>query len=345
MRSYDSVDGRVRRTRPKGLLASPTNYGVSDATSEMGSTRIISAKNISQNLFGLETTVLATLMNKSLDDFYEQCGESNAIAVNWLQRKDSIDMIANSVTSLITIARQLKNRDPRLLRKIKRYWARRGHPRELAEDFSGLWLQYFFGWAPLVSDIEDQIAFLRNPFPSQFVKGKAKVVIEEHSLAPYSDYFGYYEGFRFQNIIARTSVCALVSVNDTNAVTNAHVNTNNLTGVVWELIPFSWAIDYFVDVGGYLRNMNPDFPGLKIEGAYRTIKSSGYWRYVWYKGDQLVPYRRRPNAYVDDSGSFSVYRRMTGLPSFQLAVNYGPLSIMRVSYLIATLTQILRTAR
>ena len=149
---------------------------------------------------GLQARAYAKAYDKLVDKVR---GESSAmLAVNVAERAQSFQMIGKRATQLLTGLRQLRRFDlPGMLgtfgfklqkkRKEPPQWVRLGKGRthripntrvqsdsyalrRKAKSAGSLWLEYWFGWSPLISDIggaidvlQDRDLRLRNKFSSK----------------------------------------------------------------------------------------------------------------------------------------------------------------------------------
>jgi hypothetical protein len=132
--------------------------------------------------------------------------------------------------------------------------------RDVLKAVSGTWLEYQYGWRPLFSDIDEGIRALaqlnrqRNPFEMVVATGEAKA-------------FSQVAGFNAGTISA-VGVRRRFVRKDTATVTyrgnvfcaNSAPNASYLLGLrprdflptVWNLIPYSFLVDYFTNIGGVI---------------------------------------------------------------------------------------------
>lgn len=137
-------------------------------------------------------------------------------------------------------------------------------------------LEYRFGWAPLVKDVSNAVGTLTRGLPSFLVKGTASGkgswsnnpvktgsgglhVVEEHSL----------------QYVCHWLLRARVRGFDPNLSLANELGLVNPVSVAWELVPFSFVVDYFVNVGEYLNGFT-DLFGYEFAEQSRSIKQLGY---------------------------------------------------------------------
>lgn len=255
---------------------------------------------------GLAARAYAKAYDKLVDKVR---GESSAmLAVNVAERAQSFQMIGKRATQILTGLRQLRKFDlPGMLgtfgfklqkkRKKPPQWVRLGKGRthripdaqvqsdsyalrRKAKSAGSLWLEYWFGWSPLISDIggaidvlQDRDLRLRNKFSS---KGHAD----------YTSTFvdGFSDGGWHKRVEARTQefgvrLSCVCVVQSPNALKANQLGFVNPATVAWELIPFSFLVDWFLPVGRFLDSYT-DFVGLGISDAQRTDKTKASYSYV-----------------------------------------------------------------
>lgn len=126
------------------------------------------------------------------------------------------------------------------------------NPRNLADlsrkaghDLSSTWLDYEYGWKPLLSDVKDAAELLAKQLNFPQVKDYRVRMCHEassHSSGSVS-YPHYYAANRLQ-------ICARIS---------EPLSTPQLLGitdplsVAWELMPYSFVFDWFLPIGDYLQ--------------------------------------------------------------------------------------------
>lgn len=222
-------------------------------------------------------------------------GEANAmLAVNIAERKQAFSMISKRSMQLLKAARAMKNLDlpgfltalgyTRRKTRSSTKWVRDGRGRthtlpaktvaadsyalqKRAKSAGSLWLEYWFGWSPLLSDIHSSVNVLQNTPPAATRRtfrgsGSANSV---QTLS--SDQYG------FSRYVITYRARYQCNVDVTNADlfrANALGLTNPLT-VAWEVVPFSFLVDWFLPVSRFLDSYT-DTLGLSIT---RVIVSTG----------------------------------------------------------------------
>lgn len=139
-----------------------------------------------------------------------------------------------------------------------------------AKSLSGLWLEYRYAWSPLVADIRTALKLLatdktfspRRTFRGWDDDGSTSSIDVTYSSGGYT-----YRttGTLIESRIVRAGV--LTSIDLPSIELFRDYGLLGGPGVVWELIPYSFVVDWFVNISGFLGSINPT----------AVIKSLGSW--------------------------------------------------------------------
>lgn len=159
-----------------------------------------------------------------------------------------------------------------------------GLRRDLA-SFGNNVLEYSFGWAPLISDISGAISVLQRGVPP--VRIKVSSVVPDRSSGSSSP-----SGWTDQWSITGSNRVVLgcdIYVDNPNLFLANQLGLVNLASVAVELMPFSFIVDYFVNVSEFLSSFT-DLWGVRVLNPYRqyktdyTISQSAFGPTVPYRG-------------------------------------------------------------
>lgn len=166
-------------------------------------------------------------------------------------------------------------------------------------DPGHVWLEYEFGWRPLIHDLEDGAnAFfaLTNKPLSRTYKASKKKVIDLTETASSSVITGEAVTIRALRAVITEDYSPWYSLGLTDA-----------SSVVWELMPYSFVVDWFIPFGNYLQ-ARAALHGFKNAVISETVKSTltkkrlhfetPYWSYdIIGNGAsvRIVNVTRRPN--------------------------------------------------
>lgn len=152
------------------------------------------------------------------------------------------------------------------LRALRRHWGRNAGLRPRLRETGSHVLEYSFGWAPLVGDIVAGVKTLGNGVPPPTVRGKHR--FQERTKAT-SQPNWYTKHTTFRTIEREVQIVAEVRIQcEWLALLNQLGLTNPAT-VVYERTPWSFVVNYFVNLDDWLGSFS-DFFGFSIENAAVT---------------------------------------------------------------------------
>lgn len=207
--------------------------------------------------------------NKAYERFKDAMlnGDGADMGTNLAERRQAMEMVGNRLTQLARFTRKLKRFD--FVGAGSELGLTKGStPKGLkpkAKALGNNWLEYHFGWSPLVKDVGGAIATLQSGIPPTRVRASATVngVYKSTRLGrPYNittiDYH------------AKVKISAEVSVTNPNLWLANQLGLINPAALAWELVPFSFVVDWFGNVGNYLSSYT-DFAGVTISNPSTTM--------------------------------------------------------------------------
>lgn len=266
---------------------------------------------------------IVSASNKALAKLYDKLGQSESLRVAWKEREQALGLVTSNVRRLIKIARAVRRRDPKIIRAVLE---RNPRATDVIKTPAGLWLEYHFGVVPTILDIHDAVNVFSYDFPVVDLSASASTPwVDSEQNGPY--YWSYYyEG--------KTSVKLTGKITgfDPNVSLASRLGFGQPLSVAWEMTPFSWFVDYFVNVGDMLKNLEPRFPGIITtdESTTHMIRSHGS---RWY-----------PQYEETFGANYSSYymKRRGGWPDYQLEFSgVNSLKPQQASYVVAVLSQLL----
>jgi hypothetical protein len=149
-------------------------------------------------------------------------------------------------------ARALRQGIERYHGDVKKRLRRSKHPQRTVQD---TWLEYVFGWSPLINDIHD-IAKIATADPYrvfQPIRATGREVIEggtDRVSLPGNGLAVSYGTFRTLGYVDVTYMGAIRAENQPPSFPEQlGLSWTNVAPTVWELIPYSFLVDYFTNVG------------------------------------------------------------------------------------------------
>lgn len=202
---------------------------------------------------------------KAILRMYEEIPSVTAnLALLYAERKKTMDSIAQALGGILKFVRQVRRgRVPEIFMNV--------HQLRTRKKFTGAWLNYTYGIAPLASDLYKIGCF--DPLAQIiWVSGKSVYKREYSSLT-------YMAGGHL-----RSKMKFGLSLRDPLTATLAQAGLTNPALIAWELTPFSFIADWLVPVGPYLEMLSSTSgynkhagsltEGWKYEGSAWSTKSS-----------------------------------------------------------------------
>lgn len=205
--------------------------------------------------------------NAAYEDFRDRAlGSTSSLGAAFAEWQQSLGMITQRAIQLAQSARALRRRDfPALYRAWKdRPHPRRSRNRERARKASSLWLEYSFGWKPLLGDIDSAMEQMCEPFPSSHETG--------HARSSYTKTIDNMPGGWSQesSVISHWTGGYVVLTNP-NLFLYSQLGLINPLSIAWELIPGSFVADWLFDVSSFLGSF-ADFAGCSVERSWQSHK-------------------------------------------------------------------------
>lgn len=271
--------------------------------------------------------------NMCYERFVAKIHETAELGLLTAERREAANMMLQRVLTLregwLALRDGRFKKFLRLMRVRTPLKKHRGMVRNRSKQASALWLEYWFGWSPLLNDIYTAIKLIDSPYPDQkvFASARATDPGEPEKVNPWG---GTYLEIREHAYSFRMQ--ADVSISNPMLYRAAQFGIVNPAVILWERVPFSFLVDWLIPVGNYLRSYS-DFVGLEVRNAFTTERavSKSYC-------DVLVAYN--PERTTRFQGESFTLTRMVGIPRpVVVPAEFKGLSVTRgataVSLLIA----------
>lgn len=217
------------------------------------------------------------------DKFHKRALPKAAMALTLMDYQTSLSMIATRTKQLLSFAKSIARLDP--IRAYDALDLPRGRlTKTKLKAPADLWLEFTFGWVPLVEDIGAAIEVLQG-FPQyERVKGaKASVFTTD---VPWD---GGSSSTTFTRQI--TILSGGVRITNPNLLLANQLGFVNPAAVAWDAVPFSFVIDWFIPVGKFLNSFTADL-GFGIEEPMITeiTEWSGTNKHIAYNNGKTANY-------------------------------------------------------
>lgn len=302
--TYHRVRDGNRQAPPYNLVL--PYYGAEGRTiSSQGYTH--PANTYGYNVDKIPPSVTERAYSKWLDKARSSADIGAAVA----EASSACDMIAKRALQLRTFAGHLRRFDfPRAARELGLSRPPKGVSRK--HQFASNYLEFHFGWSPLVGDVFNAVDVLQSPLKPATPLGRAGHQYE--SIDPPSDVDIGPWGSR---VVTRgrgtVRVSATVKVRNENLWLANQLGLVNPASVLWEIVPFSFVVDWFVNVGDFLSRPT-DLAGLDVDYVSTThfttsnTLSSWGWAYGWQSFIEYMSIRRVAGFPASPQLGFKVYK-------------------------------------
>lgn len=217
---------------------------------------------------------------KAYDAFFTKCAEKAENMINVVEAKKSMSMIATRSVQLLKFAKACKSlrfndaRHALNLTQSKRKV-------DKAKDPAGLWMEYTFGWTPLIGDIGKSVEILQRDFPGQRIRVLKRIKFSENADGAGPPYG------RDMDISFASGISGLLEVTNPNLFLANQLGYANPLAVAWDLVPFSFVVDWFLPVNKFLRSFSNEF-GMNVRKPATSegfdCTASGFHEGDPYKG-------------------------------------------------------------
>lgn len=280
-----------------------------------------------EHLSGLDDV---RVYNKALASLQNEVRGINAqLGATLGEYKSSLGMISARATQLWKGFLAAKRGDVSGLRRL---WGQHAGIRRRLRAAGGHVLEYSFGWAPLVSDLQSAVAATQQGLPPFRVRKTSSSKLRKDQR-----FGGSPSRVDTTYTLISWTVRARVDVVNSNLLHANQLGLTNLASVIWELTPNSYILDYFVNVSDYLAQFT-FADGLALSETSRTLmKKTDFTSSSWW------PSGTAPWPAPSWEGQHVSVTRSPGLPPITLG--FRPpwdVSLSRASTSIARLLQQLK---
>lgn len=268
-------------------------------------------------------------------------------------RIETANMVVKNMHKLINAYRCLKKGKWRQFQRTLGFTASR--PKKGWDNIPSLWLEYSYGWAPLISDTYTMLNKTFDP-PKMYVRRKYSFRDEKQltryvnmpssgtGCKPYPGPSKVLDICKY-TFVYRGVTTGFITVDAPALQAISQYGLNNPTLVAWEAIPFSFVFDWFVPVGNYLEMMGAT-AGLKFADCSTTVTLDvkGTTTYHWHQ--RLVNSTcSNPKGDWKNARRYFEYRRkkrFVSTPRYTFGNLQGPMdqSVTRFSYALSLIANI-----
>lgn len=190
--------------------------------------------------------------NRCLNSLNDTIRGNMDLSIDLLQGHQAFKMIRD-VGKITRFALSLR-RNPSKIVSAVRHLGWRGS----VSGAGGTWLAVQYGIKPLMSSIYGLAMHTANHYNNEFAFSKAKGKsrssrVDNNASFQWPDYTytNRWEG----NTTSRCEMGIVMRIPDNSLTNVARLTSLNPVSMAWELMPWSFVVDWFFNVGGYLRDL------------------------------------------------------------------------------------------
>ncbi|DAD50423.1 TPA_asm: maturation protein [ssRNA phage Zoerhiza.2_30] len=210
------------------------------------------------------------LLNRTFDKLKGKVYNSASAGLNFIEAHQAIDMIVRSATTIAGAYHDIKRlRFGDAAKKLRMHFVPKNV--SVAKSAASNFLEYHFGWEPLVKDIYDALETYRDPI---------KTLDRESVKDVYSDVFhvvnnytgdtvnpGWLQLIKVSRRIVVRQGCVFEGIADPLSFNLERWGVASPLSLAWEEVPFSFVVDWFANVGQVLQSGSA-FAGLKLNRTF-----------------------------------------------------------------------------
>lgn len=267
--------------------------------------------------------------------------EVAGIRVNLLDlyrtRVEAANMVKKNALKLVHAYKLLKKGKFRQFCRTLGISAKR--PKSRQDNIPSLWLEYSYGWAPLLSDV---FTMLDRTFevPGAFIRKVYRKTVDYSSINNTTFDKCSISG----TVSCRGVATAWVSVDVPAIQAISQYGITNPIAVAWEAVPFSFVVDWFAPIGDFINSLGAtaglSFSQYNITSTVTSDLRGTNWSRInrwdtqWASANSTLHYK-------------SKLRLVLAKPEWLYPGNDGPLnqSMTRVSYALSLIASVFGSKR
>jgi len=229
---------------------------------------------------------------KSLNKLHEKTSRATVHAGKSIaEMGKTMDTIASRANKLADMIRAVKSKDPAKIAEVfgkpfgnpmykyhgsknRSFGSYEFDPRKASKSEADLWLELQYGWKPICSDISGAIKDIGNRQKSRSANQSFSYTQNKSSVT-----FSTIAGQVFKNTTVLSRKMKTTVIKPGSQV--GDYGLDDLPGILYEVTPYSFVVDWFIPIGDYLQGVHDAFDGAEYGASCVTIKESR--RTEWIK--------------------------------------------------------------
>lgn len=204
--------------------------------------------------------------NRALSKVADKLSYVSNLFEAWYERKEAYTLFGHAGQSLLNILKNWKK--PKFWKQMMKD---AGKKAKQPESLPEAWLLLQFAIKPLIGTIDDCMNLLLSDFPVYWEEGSSgiEVPLQKWPTQAYTEL--YFTGRRIVKIGVEVK-----SLNPNAQLSNIMGLTTPFSTFL-NVVPWFWAVNYFVNINDIVSNFEVRFPGINIGKTYTTVFSKNSW--------------------------------------------------------------------
>jgi hypothetical protein len=240
--------------------------------------------------------------------------------------------LAETVSMLANPARALRKGIDSYYKTVKKRLKKEKNPRKKPRIPSDTWLEYSFGWKPLVSDVADAASLLTADPYRVFERlsgfGSESWKSEPDTFSFFTSYFLKYRVRSYKENTVQVRYIGQIGAENSppGFPEQLGLSWSNLAPTIWELIPYSFLVDYFSNVGAVIEGASTGTIHLAW-GNKTTRQISDLYNEVFINDDEQIGYPKSKWRYgVSGGGKAATYKNVSRLSATNIDFGVSDIS-------------------
>lgn len=215
--------------------------------------------------------LIRNIDNGALTSLYEKIkGQTVNIGCLIAERQQTLNMFMDAVKRVSGMILAVKRGN--VNKALKSLFPQK----TLSKNVSDLWLVNAYGIQPLLSDIDGMAAYLGTPQKMRFsIRSKKTEKIERKLVGDFQDGNWCRTKIYLTVEVTVKYKCELEVQDEGFTRGVAQLGLGNPLSVLWEIMPWSFVIDWALPIGNYLNNLDA-FTGIKLISTTKTTYSKEF---------------------------------------------------------------------
>jgi hypothetical protein len=203
------------------------------------------------------------------------------IGENLATMKDSIRLLSSTATSLIRAYLAAKRGN---WGQVSKAFGLSGKALGSGKALANRWLEYQFAWHPMMQDMHASAKLIHEGFRKKaFMFSAVRTTSDRKECKPSS---GWVTSIKGQSTLSCRIKC-YAAIDDEILAGLSSVGLIDPLTVAWELVPYSFLVDWFLPIGNFIQSIGA-VNGLRFIGGSITWRTESEIQQAW----------RRPHPFI-----------------------------------------------